>query len=204
MNTKKSKNTKYAKLYDRMTEAMQLQSLSPRTQESYLRSVRKLAEFYDKSPGRITEEELCQYFLHRANVDKWSRAACQIALCGIKFFYQKTLKRKWTKAKLIKPKREQSLPVVLSAEEVRRVLKCMHPFRHYAVLATIYSCGLRISEAMGLKVQDVQSQRGFLHVHGKGARDRCVPLPHRALEIDTTLKLGASSQPTVALPGART
>jgi len=176
-------NTKHTKLYDRMTEAMQLQSFAKPTQDAYVRAVRKLAEFYGKSPARITEEELCQYFLHRANVDKWSIAACRIALSGIKFFYQKTLNRKWTKAKLIKPKKQQTLPIILSTEEVRRVLKCMHPFRHYAVLATIYSCGLRISEAMGLKVQDVQSQRGFLHVHGKGARDRCVPLPHRALEI---------------------
>ncbi len=89
MNSKKSKNTKYQTLYDRMIDAMQLQSFSPRTQQAYVRSVRKLAEFYDKSPDRITEEELCQYFLHRKNVDHWSSTACRIALCGIKFFYQK-------------------------------------------------------------------------------------------------------------------
>jgi integrase/recombinase XerD len=180
MNTKKSR---HSKLYDRMIDAMQLQSFKPPTQRAYLRAVQKLAEFYDKSPARITEEELCQYFLHRANVDKWSRTACRIALCGIKFFYLKTLNRKWTKAKLIKPKKEDRLPVILSVEEVRKVLKCIHPFRHYAVLATIYSCGLRISEALDLQVNDVKSDRGFLHVRGKGSRDRYVPLPPRTLEI---------------------
>ena len=136
MNSKSSKNKKsykYGKLYDRMVEAMQLQSFKPPTQRAYLRAVQKLAEFYDKSPARITEEELCQYFLHRANVDKWSRTACRIALSGIKFFYLRTLNRKWTKAKLIKPKQEHTLPTILSVEEVRCVLKCMHPFRHYAL-----------------------------------------------------------------------
>ena len=186
MNSKSGKNKKvckYTKLYNRMTEAMQLQSFKPPTQKAYLRAVRKLAEFYDKSPARITEEELCQYFLHRTNVDQWSRTTCRIALCGIKFFYLKTLNRKWTKAKLIKPKQENTLPTILSTDEVRRVLKCIHPFRHYAVLAMIYSCGLRISEALRLQVHDIQSDRGFVHVRGKGSRDRYVPLSPRTLEI---------------------
>ena len=178
-----SKRFKHSKLYDRMINAMQLQSYSPSTQKTYARAVAKLAEFYDKSPARITEEELCQYFLHRANVDHWSRSACAHALCGIKFFYLKTLNRRWTKAKLIKPKRQKPLPIVLSVEEARRVLKAIHPFRHYAILATIYSCGLRIGEALKLQITDIQSDRGFVHIRGKGARDRYVPLPPRTLEI---------------------
>jgi len=183
MNTKKSK---HSKIYDRMIEAMQLQSFAPKTQDAYLRAVRKLAEFYDKSPARITEAELCQYFLHRKNVDQWSSTACRIALCGIKFFYLKTLNRKWTKAKLIKPKKDKSLPFILSVSQVRDVLKDIHNagrFNHYAILATMYSCGLRLGEVIPLKVTDVQSKRGFLHVTGKGSKDRYVPLPPRTLEI---------------------
>ena len=167
-----------------LIDAMQLQSYAPKTQYTYFRAVRKLADFYNKPPYRITEEELCQYFLHRKNVDKWSETACRIALCGIKFYYQKASGRKWTKAKLIKPKKEKGkLPIILSTEEVRKVLKCIHPFRHYAILATIYSCGLRISEALQLQVNDVKSDRGFLHIRGKGARDRYIPLAPRTLEI---------------------
>lgn len=189
MNSKKTKKTKtkktykYSKWYDRMIENMQLQSLAPKTQQSYVYAVRRLAEFYDKSPARITEEELCQYFLHRTNVDQWSISACRVALSGIKRFYLNTLNRTWTKAKLIKPKKKKTLPIVISAEEVRRVLKCMHPFRHYAVLATIYSCGLRVSEALKLQIPDIQSDRGFVHIRGKGCRDRCIPIPSRTLEI---------------------
>ena len=180
MNTKKLKHGKW---YDRMIENMQLQSLAPKTQQSYVYAVRSLAKFYDKSPARITEEELCQYFLHRANVDQWSRSACRVALSGIKRFYLNTLNRKWTKAKLIKPKKLKTLPIVLSTQEVRRVLKCMHPFRHYAALATIYSCGLRVSEALQLQIPDIQSDRGFVHIRGKGSRDRCIPIAPRTLEI---------------------
>lgn len=183
MNAKKSK---YSQIYNRMIEAMQLQSFAPKTQDSYLRAVRKLAEFYDKSPARITEAELCQYFLHRKNVDQWSSTACRIALCGIKFFYQKTLNRKWTKAKLIKPKKDKTLPTMLSVSQVRDVLKDINNagrFNHYAILATMYSCGLRLGEVIPLKVTDVQSKRGFLHVTGKGSKDRYVPLPPRTLEI---------------------
>jgi integrase/recombinase XerD len=172
------------KWQQRFIDAMQLRSFKPKTQYAYFRAVRKLSIFYNKPPYKITEEELCQYFLHRKNVDKWSPTTCRIALCGIKFYYQKASGRKWTKAKLIKPDREEGrLPSVLSVEEVRKVLKHIHPFRHYAILATIYSCGLRISEALDLQVNDVKSDRGFLHVRGKGSRDRYVPLPPRTLEI---------------------
>jgi integrase/recombinase XerD len=172
------------KWQQRFIDAMQLRSFKPKTQYAYFRAVRKLAVFYNKPPYRITEEELCQYFLHRKNVDKWSETACRIALCGIKFYYQKASGRKWTKAKLIKPDREEhKLPIILSAQEVRRVLKVIHPFRHYAILATIYSCGLRISEATQLQVNDINGDRGVVHIRGKGSRDRYVPLPPRTLEI---------------------
>ena len=184
MNTKRNK---HSQLYNQMTETMQLQSFAPKTQQAYLRAVRKLADFYDKSPARITEAELCQYFLHRKNVDQWSSTACRIALCGIKFFYQKTLNRRWTKAKLIKPKKDKTLPVILSVSQVRDVLKALRNtqqrFNHYAILATMYSCGLRLGEVIPLKVTDVQSKRGFLHVRGKGSKDRYVPLPPRTLQI---------------------
>lgn len=73
-------------LRKRMIEDIQLAGLSPRTQESYVRSVKKLAEFCKKSPDRITEKEIRDYFLHVTNEKNWARATCTIAICGIKFF----------------------------------------------------------------------------------------------------------------------
>jgi len=162
---------------------MQLPGFSLRTQESYARAVRKLAEHYHKSPDLVTEEELRDYFLYRTNVSGWSRVACTIALCGIKFFYENTLKKDSTTVGLVKPKRQKSLPTVLSVGEVRRTLACVHMFRHRVCLATLYSCGLRLTEGRTLQVPDIDSDRLFLHVRGKGNKDRYVPLPKRTLEL---------------------
>ena len=100
-------------LRQRMTEDMQLRSLSPRTQESYIRSVSKLAEHYHRSPDKISEEELRQYFLYMKNVKKYARTTITIALCGIKFFYNNTAKRNWPALRFVRPKLEKTLPVVL-------------------------------------------------------------------------------------------
>lgn len=170
-------------LRKRMLEDMQLRGMAEKTQESYLRSVRKLAEHYNKPPDRITEEELRQYFLFLANVKKYARATVTIALCGIKFFYNYTSRRDWPAVKLIRPKREKKLPVILSVEEVRRILNLVRLDRYRTCLATIYSCGLRLHEGVNLRVQDVDSARMLLHIHGKGAKDRYVPLPRKTLEI---------------------
>ena len=177
-------NRKNTKLYERMTEDMQLKGFSPRTQESYLLALRRLHKHFDHKPlDKITEEEIRQYFLHRLNVDKWAKATCKIALCGIKFFYETTLKWDWAIVGLATPKRDHKLPVVLSQSEVRTILKKVRFFRHYATLATLYSCGLRLSEGCHLQVKDIQSKRGFLHVTGKGSHDRYVPVPARTIEI---------------------
>lgn len=170
-------------LRERMIEDMQLRGFSPRTQQSYARAVHKLAEHYHKSPELVTEEELRQYFLFRTNASRWSRVACTIALCGIKFFYEHTLQRDWTTVGLVKPKRVKSLPTVLSLAEVRRALACVHMLRHRVCLATIYSCGLRLTEGRTLQIPDIDSDRMFLHIHGKGSKDRYVPLPKRTLEL---------------------
>ncbi len=109
------------KLRERMLQDMQLRRLSERTQECYVRSVRQLVEhFNNKPPGRITEEELRNYFLHITNVKKWKRATVTIALCGIKFFYTQTLARDWTLLGLVRPKPERRLPVILTRDEIGR------------------------------------------------------------------------------------
>ena len=109
-------------LRQRMIEDLQLRGLSERTQEMYVRAVRQLAEHYHKSPDRITEEELRDYFLYLKNVKHYSRSASTIALCGIKFFYEHTLRRAWTTLTFVRPPREKKLPVILSITEVRTLL----------------------------------------------------------------------------------
>jgi integrase/recombinase XerD len=171
-------------LRKRMIQDLQLRGYSERTQQMYVRAVRQLAEHYGKSPGLITEEQLRDYFLYVKNVKKWSRAASTIALCGIKFFYEHTLKRDWTTLTFVRAQREKKLPAILSREEVYRVLKNIRLLRYRVCLQTIYSCGLRLQEGTNLQVADIDSARMLLHVNrGKGNKDRYVPLPETTLKI---------------------
>jgi len=171
-------------LRQRYLEDLQLRGLSPRTQESYVRVVRKLAEHYGKPPDQISEEELRQYLLYLKNEKHAARNTCTLALCSLKFFYQQTLKRDWPVLDFVRPARDRKLPVVFSVEEVQRILGCVRRARYRVCLSTIYACGLRLLEGVQLPVADVDGARMVIHVrHGKGGQDRYVPLPRRTLEL---------------------
>src|SRR3972149_8706832 len=129
-------------LRQRYIEDLQLRGLSPRTQESYVRVVRKLAEHYGKAPDVLTEEELRQYLLYLKNEKHAARNTCTLALCSLKFFYQRTLKRDWPVLDFVRPAREKKLPVVFSVEEVQQILGCVRKVRYRASLRTIYACGV--------------------------------------------------------------
>ena len=170
-------------LRQRMLEDMQLRGFSARTQECYVAAVRQLAAHYHISPARLTEEDLRQYFLYLANEKKVARATATIALCGIKFLYEHTLQRPWPTLRFVRPPREKKLPVVLSRDEVRRILAEVRIPVYRACLTTIYACGLRLLEGAHLQVPEVDGERRLLHIHGKGQKDRYVPLPDPTLEL---------------------
>lgn len=164
--------------------ALQLAGMSERTQECYTRAVRQLVEFHEKTPDKINEQELQDYFLHRKNIDKWSAATMRICYSGIKFYFVNVLKRDWHTLALIYAKREQRLPTVLSVNEVWTILNAVRTPQNKTYLTTVYTCGLRLNEALYLQVSDIDSQRMRIHVHrGKGAKDRFVPLPEATLNI---------------------
>jgi len=169
-------------LRQRMIEDMQLRGLSTQTQEAYVRAVRRLAEHYHKSPDGISEEELRQYLLYLKNEKQASASAFKIALCGIKLFFEHTLRREWVILDLARPVQEHKLPVVLSVEEVQRILGCLRLPRYRVCLGVIYACGLRLREGVHLQVPDIDSDRMVIHVrHAKGNKERYVPLPQCAL-----------------------
>ena len=172
------------KLRERMLEDLQLRGYSERTQQMYVRAVRQLSEHYGKSPDEITEEGLRDYFLYVKNVKKWSRTASTIALCGIKFFYQNTIKRDWPTLTFVRARREKRMPVVLTRSEIRRILKCVHFERYRVCLLTIYSCGLRLLEGCNLRVSDIDSERMVVRIEqSKNRKDRYVPLPQKTLHV---------------------
>jgi len=157
----------------RMIGDLELRGYSERTVEAYVRAVAQLARFYGRSPDRLTEEQVRDYLLHLARVQKVARGTHTIALCGIKFFYEKTLTRQWSVLGVARPKPEKKLPVVLSREEVWRILDQIRIDVYRVCLTTIYGCGLRLMEGARLQVADVDSARGF--------GDRVPPSHARAL-----------------------
>ena len=166
-----------------MIDDMKLRGLSANTQQAYVLAVRQLAEHYRRPPDRISQEELRTYFLHLITVKKAARQTITIALCAIKFLYERTLGRKWLLFSVVRPPRRKKLPVILGQEEVRRILGQVRIPVYRACLTTIYSCGLRATEGAELQIPDVDNSRMVLHVRGKGGKDRQVPLPTRTLEI---------------------
>jgi integrase/recombinase XerD len=171
-------------LRQKMIEDMQLRGFAARTQEAYLLAVSQLAKHYRKSPDQIDEEELRQYFLFLKNEKQAARATCTIALCGIKFFFERTLGREWKTFEFLRPPKEKKLPVVLSRAEVGSILAQVHRRAYRVCLTLIYVCGLRLLEGVRLQVRDIDGARKLLHIQqGKGNKDRYVPLPDPCLTM---------------------
>lgn len=171
-------------LRQHMIAALQLSGKSERTQQSYVREVRLLAQFYGKSPHLISESELQHYLLHRKNIDGLAPNSMRICYSAIRFFFQNVLERAWKTLDRMRAESEHRLPSVLSVQEVRRLLRMTTPWHNQVYFTTVYSLGLRLHEGLFLQVSDIDGQRLMVHVHrGKGAKDRYVPLPQDTLPL---------------------
>ena len=165
-------------LRQQMIATLHLSGKGERTQEAYVREVRLLAQFYHKSPERISEQELQRYFLHRKNVDGLAPASMRICYSGIRFFDQHVLQRDWHTLALMRAQTTHRLPAVLSVEEVRRLLASAPPWHNQVSFTPVYRLGLRLQAALFLQVADLDGARLQGHVpRGKGATDRYGPLP---------------------------
>ena len=165
----------------RMIDDMVLASLSPGTQENYIRSVRQLAEHYGQSPAKLAEEQVRQYFLYLVLKKEFAKNTLKVKIAGIRFFYERTLGWNWRVLKTAKARGGRRLPDVLTQEQVRVFLNRVRDPKKRMCLVMIYSCGLRVSEATRLIVQDIDSTRMLVRVHGKGSKQRFVPLPKPVL-----------------------
>jgi site-specific recombinase XerD len=159
-------------LRDQMMMAMQLRNFSAKTIKCYVSMVRGFVRTFGKSPAEMGEEEVRRY-LHSLVERNVSWGTVRLAYSALKFLYVETLQRRWEVEKLPRPKREKRLPVVLSTEEVRRLFDTVKNLKHRMVLMSCYSAGLRVSEAVHLKVTDIDSGRMQIRVEqGKGKKDR--------------------------------
>ena len=166
----------------RMAEDMQLRNLSPRTIDAYTYHVDRFAMRYGKHPEELGPEHIrdFQLWLIKERHASWSQF--NQAVCSLKFFYSVTCKRDWVVTHVPFGQRPKTLPVVLSGDEVARIIACVTNIKHRTVLLTLYSAGLRISEALNLRVKDIDSERMTLKINqAKGQKDRYVPLSPRLL-----------------------
>jgi len=171
-------------LYQDLYNELRLRGKSPRTIECYTQHLLRLEKFYHKKPELINENEMREYLLYMKDVKKYSEAFFKQAISAFRYYYQKTLHRRWNTLKFVYPKKEKKLPDVLSVKEVRLILSHVRIPRYHAVLSTLYSMGLRISEGLSLTIADMDSDRHLVHVRGgKGSKDRYVPLPEKTLHI---------------------
>src|SRR5262249_46151483 len=146
-------------LRQQMIAALQLSGKSERTQQTYVREVRLLAQFYHQTPARISEQHLHHSLLHRKTVARPSPSSMRICSSAIRFFYQQVLGRDWKTLEIMRAETEQRLPAVLSRTEVQRLLQAMTPLHNRAYFTTLYSCGLRLNEALSLQVGDIDGPR---------------------------------------------
>jgi integrase/recombinase XerD len=171
-------------LNDRFVADLRLKSYQKRSVQSYLRSVRQLQNFTCKAVEDITEEDVREYWLYCKEELGWGAATLRISYSGIKLFYSLTLKRDWEVLRSVKFERDQTLPVVLNLDEVRAILAAIPNLQNRAFYTIMYACGLRLGETINLQVADVDGKRKFIHVrHGKGAKDRLVPVADSALAV---------------------
>lgn len=165
-----------------MLEGMIARGMSPRTQRSYVSAVFRLTKHYRRSPDGLTTVEVQSYLAHMIEVEKLSWSTCSVAANAFRFFYNVTLGLTAAEFMVPRPRQPQRLPEVLSSEEVSRLFAAVEHPKHRLLFETIYACGLRVSEAVQLKVRDIDRDRMTVRIEqGKGRKDRYVPLSRRLL-----------------------
>jgi len=161
------------KLREKMVGVMQLCGLSQGTQQIYLKAVERLALHYMRSPDKITPEEVQAFLVSLLEKEKLSHSTQNCIVAGLRLFYQRVLLRPDVEMWIPRRRVPQRLPEVLSVEEVRRLLAAATNPKHRALLMTVYSAGLRMSEALRLRLSDIDSSRMVIRIHrGKGDKDR--------------------------------
>lgn len=175
-----SQKKKFDSLYKQHLNALRRQGKSESTIDVYSRAVRRISAHFDCCPDRLGVDQLKQYFDSLVLTHSW--ATVKTDRCGLQFFYKHVLEREWDWINIVKPPVQKKLPDILSYDEISRMINATREARFQVFLLTVYSMGLRLSEALNLTISDIDAENNRVHVHlGKGGKDRFVVLPERTL-----------------------
>ena len=163
----------YEKLF---LECLDLQSVSQRTKYDYFRRLKPLAHYYSQDPGTLSIQQVKDYFLYLIRVKQLSPKSLKLAYYSIRFFYIHVVGIDSRDFSFYKPKIEHKLPVILNRSEVKQILSQIKVEDYKMILNVTYQCGLRISEAVGIQIADIE-QKTITIRSAKGNKDRVVPLP---------------------------
>ena len=167
-------------LRQKMIRAMELGNLSDNTQRRYLDAVTGLAKHYHQSPDQLTKEMIEDYLLYLKNDKGNAPNSCASTLSGLRFFYKNVTKQKISIDYSL-ARKVQKLPTVLPQEDVENIINATDNLKHRLILMTTYSAGLRASEVIALKPENIDSKRMLIKVRGKGDKDRYTLLAKRLL-----------------------
>jgi site-specific recombinase XerD len=162
---------------------MKIRNMAPATIDAYTFHARRFADFTKKPLDRATPEDVRSYQLYLIETRKIAYSSFNQAVCALRFLYTHSIRVPWPVTMVPFGKRPKTLPTVLSRQEVDCLLRCTKNLKQRTFLTTLYGCGLRFSEAAHLRIADIDSQRMQIHIHhGKGAKERMVPLSPRLLQ----------------------
>jgi integrase/recombinase XerD len=166
-----------------MIEELDRRNYTESTTHAYLRTVEDFARFFHRPPDQLGPEQIREYTADMFRVRKLADNTVAQRVAALRFFYTRVLKRAWHIEETPYPKKRKRLPIILSREEVDRLIEsALTPF-HRTILMTLYGTGVRRAELANLKIADVDSQRMVIHVRGgKGRKDRDVMLSPNLLD----------------------
>ena len=161
-----------------------LKGFRPSTCRSYLTNVRAFAQFMDTPLDERGSEEVRAYLHYLITERQASASLVNQTYCALRFFYETTLGQLWDVQRIPRMRQPQRLPEILSKGEIQQIFATVRRLKHQALFATLYSAGLRISEALGLQAEDIDSERMLIRVrYAKGGRQRYTLLADRTLAV---------------------
>jgi len=198
----KAQQKRYESLYQDHLNALQRQGKSKATIDAYSRAVRRISRWFERCPDKLTTGDLKDYFTALVNSHSWSTV--KIDRNGLQFFYKHVLNKQWHWVDIVKPPQVKSLPDILTADEISLLINSTREARYQTYILVVYSMGLRLSEALNLKIGDIDAANHRVHIrHGKGRKDRFVTLPDVTL---TAMRCYWSTHrnPCFIFPGGKT